>query len=609
MRPPLAAMALTAAVSLCAREASAIVRVQLAVEPPRPVAGLPFRVVYGLQIQNDRPARATPLEASPGLQVLMNGGTPTIGNFMVFGGSGGSVQMQSSVEYVFVAPRPGRYTVRGARALASDSNRVVAEHPPLTIVVEANHGQTPSPGPQRPDPFGGSPFPPGIFDDPIAPPVPPPAPVYEGPDVPPEGPLTGATFNRQGFARAMLSAPTAVVGEAVEYRAWVYVPAVEAGCEPLQEPTVTGFWSESLITPRQACADRWIPQTFEGQGLTAGLVRRLALYPTRAGALTVGPLRMNVEYLVGDSFFGRRQMVPMASGPVSLTVEDAPLEGRPRGYVPGVVGPVGITAALDRDRVVAGETVTLTLRLEASAYIGSVTAPPPALPDGVRRLPGPSHSEVDTGIFPPRGIATHTWRLVAERPGAIALGTYALDTFNPSTRRYERITAALPTLTVTGEAVSHPPDGDDEDPALRLEAFNPNARLDRHSALFTTPFRAAATLAAPPLALALWQLSKLLKRRAAARKSARDEASRNDPEALLAQSLARLEDNDPRAALDLAGRALDRGRKSVDTESTMIAEVQRSLDAVRFAGADTPSNEVRALIEQVRAALAEAGAL
>ena len=41
--------------------------------------------------------------------------------------------------------------------------------------------------------------------------------------------------------------------------------------------------------------------------MTAGMVRRIALFPTHAGRLEIGPLRMGVEYIEGDGFFGRRR--------------------------------------------------------------------------------------------------------------------------------------------------------------------------------------------------------------------------------------------------------------------------------------------------------------
>jgi len=604
------ALSFSMALGAFASPAWAEVQIDLHVDPPEPVAGQPFRVVYAMQFTNETGVRPTPLQMSPGLQVMVHGGTPTPPTMM--GGFGGMMRFTSSVEYVVVAPRPGRYTIRGARALSTQTGGTVTEHAPLTVTVVANRGQAPQPARQPRDPWGpGGFFPPGIFDDPNDPPAPaapPELPHFEGPDVPPEGPLTGGTFDARGFLRAHLSQARAYVGEEVIYRAWIYAPANDAGCEPLQEPSLTGFWNNPLLLQTRACAERWIPQTVDGHGMTSGLVRRMALYPTRAGTLDIGPMRMNIEYITGDAFFGRRQLVAVASPGLRLEALDAPAAGRPADYVPGTIGVVSLSATLDRPTARVGETLTLTIRAEGNGYLGAVTLPAPTVPDGVRLLPGPTRTALNTDVSPTRAVVTHDYRLVADRPGILPLPTYAVAYFDPATARYDHAAIPLPSLEITGEAAPADPEATREDPAIALDPFRPGARLDAHHALFTSGPRVWGTLLALPLALALGGLVRALRRRLASRARAEAESAHNDPEALFAQATAALAAGASREALDHAGRALQRAQAIARAEA--LPEVAQALDAalgrldaLRFAGDNVAPDDARTALAAVRSAL------
>ena len=90
-RPRTAAAPFALAVASCLASATAQAEVRIVVQPdpPRPIAGQPFRVTYALEIINEGGTiRATPLEVGPGLQVMMHGGAPSPPNVMMMGGPG-----------------------------------------------------------------------------------------------------------------------------------------------------------------------------------------------------------------------------------------------------------------------------------------------------------------------------------------------------------------------------------------------------------------------------------------------------------------------------------------------------------------------------------------
>jgi hypothetical protein len=462
-----------------AAEVRAQVSLQLPVDPPQPGVGEPFRVVYGLSMQGSTPVTVEPLTMPAGLEVLARPAPPSAPAGMMMGG--GMFMFRSSVTYLLRASRPGRYVLRNAIARAPDG-RIVAQVAPVTVTVSREPS---NPSPNAPDPGFNNPFP-GLFD-PMEPAPQPPEPVLPtGPDVPPDGTLTGAQALPTGFLRAVVDLATPYVGQQVVYRAFIYAPASEAGCEPLHEATLDGFWSEVLMEPRQVCAQRWIPQRVGSWTMTAGMVRRIALFPTHAGRLEIGPLRMGVEYIEGDGFFGRRRRADMATPAIVIEAREPPMEGRPAGYVPGTLGPLSITAAVDRAEVPVGETATLTVRATGNGYLGSVTLPAPRGVEGLRVLPGSSRAAVDRNTDPLRSNVTNEYRVVADRPGRFTLPTLEVPWFDPASGRYQTSQVVLPVIVATGAARAPEETDAADDPTIALEGLQRDVSLAPATSFFTS---------------------------------------------------------------------------------------------------------------------------
>ena len=581
-----------------AAEARAQVSLQLSVDPPQPAAGEIFHIVYGVSVRGNVDAIVDPLTIPPGIEVLARPNPPLIPADMMRGG--GLFMFRSSVTYVLRAPRPGRFVVRNAMARSTEG-RTVTQLAPLAITVVR---AAPNPQQVAPDPGFTNPFP-GLFD-PQQPPPPPSLPT--GPDVPPDGALTGAQASAGGFLRVLVDVPNPYVGQQVIYRAFIYVPANDGACEPLHEATLDGFWSEVLMEPRQVCSQRWIPQRVGSWTMTAGMVRRIALFPTHAGQLEIGPLRMGVEYIEGDGFFGRRRRVEMASPAMAIEAREPPLEGRPAGYVPGTIGPLSITAEIDRAQLPVGETATLTVRAQGNGYLGSVTLPSPRGLDGLRVLPGGSRSQVDRTVDPLRGNVTNEYRVVADRPGRFPMEPLNVPWFDPASGRYHVAQVPLPVIVASGAARPADETDDPLDPSIALEGLQREVSLTPETSFFTTPLRVWGAIAVIPGTLLLAGLGMGLRKWSRARRVVQAETTKNDPRALLEQADAALAAGDGPAALGLGARALDRAERGAKTVDAALAQRARAAreagDGLRFAGAAVDRDAVAATLREVRAVVA-----
>lgn len=593
------------ALGVAETSAQAQVRISVQVDPPTPEAGQVFRVIYSLRVNSSNSVAATPLDLG-GLDVLSDPGPPQMPQMAIFGG-GGMMMFNTSTEYAVRARRPGRFTIRGARAVDRQTGRVIAQSPAVTVnVVRTGSAPAVQPAPQNPMGFPMG-FP-GVFPPGMNAPEPEPEPEpqsYQGVDVPPDGRLTGAVADRSGFLRVDIDHPEPWVGQQVIWRAWIYIPAYEAGCESVREATYDGFWSEMLFEPRQACAPRWIPQRVSGTAMTAGMTRRVALYPTHSGPLTVGPLTLRIEYIEGDAFFGRRRSFEMSSPSITLTAHDPPTERRPSGWVPGTIGRVSLQASLDRTTAPVGETVTLTVRAQGNGYLGSVGLPPLATTPGVRVLPGSSQSQNDTTGDNVVGHLTNEYRLVADLPGQHSLGTLRVPWFDPSTRRYEITELVLPTLTATGEPSRPDPDATHEDPTTSLHPLRPLSHLGRHKPWFTTAWRVWAALTAVPFTLVVFTLGRVLSAAFIDRRRARRASLQSSPRELIRRAREALHNGDTTEGLSLSRRALDNAERaapegSIDTAlEEKLSRVRQHCDDARFGGTGNATEVITEVTEVI----------
>jgi hypothetical protein len=581
---------LALAILLAPAAARAAAYVELTADPPNPQAGEIIHVRYAVRIRNETAAQVAPLDFGQ-LELLSDPSPPQLP--MMWGG-GFAVSIDTASEYVLRAPAPGRYTISGARVIHAGTGRVIAQHPPLTLVVGA---------PTAPDDAGAV--------DAFVPPPP------QDPDAPPLGDLTGAEYDPTAFLRVALDTPEPYLGQQVVLRVWLYVASTEANCEITREPQLSGFWNESLLPPMRECAARWFTSNVGGRYMSVGLVRRIALFPTQTGELTIGPMAANVEVLTGGLFRSLHR-VEAHSPPLQVTVREPPAAGRPPGYVPGTVGPVSLVAQADRDQVAVGETVTVTVRATSEGSLASARIEPPSHLDGVRVRVGDTRAAHDASAGRVTTTLLTEFLIVPERPGTFDLGEVALPYWDPAAERYGVARTRLPVVRATGAALPAERPAAAGDAASELRPLTREPSLRPHASLFARGPLPVAVVAAPPLAFALAGMATALGRRAARRARSRAEAKRSDPAALVREAKRALE-GDPARAVSLAGRALDRAvaRAREQVEGGLAAlpaevrgavdDARQACDAARFAGEAAEPRDVVTRVE--RAVRAIEGAL
>lgn len=340
---------------------------------------------------------------------------------------------------------------------------------------------------------------------------------------PPSGTLDGAHFDRTAFLRTVVDKPNAVVGEQVTATLYLYVHgALGSSPEVSREATTDGFWVHDL-TPRDD-RDLTSEQTAGGVRFRVYLLKRMALFPLRAGTLTIGAMRLSAQTAMGFDTWGIAQpeAFDREGVPVAITVRDLPAEGRPPGAA-AYVGSYTIESHLDRPQAATGDAVTLTCVVRGSGNMRELHVELPTIP-GLNALAPQIRDEVNAPADLVGGTRTFEWLLVPQRAGTYTIPALGFSVYDVASGHYARVAAPSLTLVAAGNAIAGTAPVEDRTtasntpPAERV-TFGPiratSEFLRAHASIARAKWFGFALIAPPALWLML-ALVRLVQRRARA---------------------------------------------------------------------------------------------
>ena len=260
------------------------------------------------------------------------------------------------------------------------------------------------------------------------------------------------------FIRAVPSQNEAFLNEQVnvEYRLYFRAGIQLRQSRLADSWDAEGFWREDLDVE-----NRPIPSTTVEDGLRYNTItlKRVAVFPTHAGELTVDPLRIEAEALASrssndpfDRFFtrGRYQSIELASEPVEI--EARPLPGGAPPSFGGAVGAFRMEADVSRTSVEVGEGVEVRVQVSGTGNLATLAAPTLEAPGAFERYDPQVDLNLNRSLPIVRGTKAFTYVLVPQEPGRYELPPIAFSYFDPETERYETLRSRPARIEVTGEA-------------------------------------------------------------------------------------------------------------------------------------------------------------
>lgn len=236
------------------------------------------------------------------------------------------------------------------------------------------------------------------------------------------------------------------VGEQVTASWRLYTQSDILKYRSLVEPKHEDFWSEDLFIPTGHLA--WDRQIVKGQEYAVALLLKKALFPLRAGKLTITPLESEATTL--HSAFYPTASAVKKSEPLTIEVKPLPAAGRPAGFEPANVGQFELQSSVDRAQVKAGEAVTFKITIKGTGNIRNVRLPRLEKLDGFKVYEPTTREQLEKDDVI-RGEKTYTYLLMPERGGTLSLPEVRLAYFDPQAGEYQTATTQPITITVEGD--------------------------------------------------------------------------------------------------------------------------------------------------------------
>ncbi len=353
------------------------------------------------------------------------------------------------------------------------------------------------------------------------------------------------------FVRPEPTRTTAFVGEqvVVDY-VLHFSPDVRPHNTRIASPwDAAGFWREELELPVFG-GSRAV--TVDGEDYEAAAIKRVALFPARAGRLAVDSLAFELDVLrarrIGgrggilyNPYAARYEREALTAAPVVVEVE--PLPGGAPAAFRGAVGAFTMRVEADRTEAEVGEPIRVRVRLRGTGNVATLEGPRWEAPAAFEQYPPAEDETLERSGAALRGERSFTYTLVPRSGGTFELPAVTWAFFDPEAEAYRTLTSDPIPVEVVGPAAP-----------LAEQAPAPAGPPVRAEAGRWRRVRPIAALYRRPAVVALFALPLLALLGLLAVRHARD---RRDDDSALARSLRAFPEAD--AALADAAALYDAG--------------------------------------------------
>ncbi len=259
------------------------------------------------------------------------------------------------------------------------------------------------------------------------------------------------------FFAAVPSKRTAYVGEQIIVDFKIFTRVSVSQYSPTRTPNLIGFWVEEfpLKQPLEG-----VREVIDGKPYTSYTIKRVAVFATRSGTLEIDPAEIECELRLNrrktndpfDNFFspfgdpfGEIVTQKFSTRPISITVRELPLDGKP-DHFSGLVGEFDVRTSLDRRNLRTGEALTYRIDVSGAGNLRSLEEPENPFPEEFERYPVKVSDAIQKNGSRVAGSKTFEFVVIPRVSKAWTIEPYTLTYFDP--RRNEYVTKSADTLVV-----------------------------------------------------------------------------------------------------------------------------------------------------------------
>ncbi len=258
---------------------------------------------------------------------------------------------------------------------------------------------------------------------------------------------TGAkSFTDDLFIRAVPDKEKVYKGEQVTISYKIYTRHNISAPSVSKAPSFTGFWSEDLETSRSIVLEK---ENFNGKQFSSGVLKKVALFPTQTGKITVNPMELSVNVSIqkqrrrgdifdeffNDPFFGMSEIVEQKLVANPVNIEVLPLPANAPLSFKGAVGNFSFKAEANKNSVKMNEPVTIKFTVAGTGNIELIEIPELELPSGFEKYEPKINKSVNrSGKI--SGQKTVEYLLIPRAPGEKQIPSIEFSYFDPNKKEY-----------------------------------------------------------------------------------------------------------------------------------------------------------------------------
>jgi len=266
------------------------------------------------------------------------------------------------------------------------------------------------------------------------------------------------------FLRAVVDRSHVMQGEQINLAFRLYTRVSVVNYAVSKNPAMTGFWNEDTETPKNITLTT---ETINGKSYRVGLIKRVALFPTQAGVLDIGPMEVQatVQMPYGrsndpfESFFrdpfGRNTTYNVSSEALKIRVDPLP-SGAPADFK-GAVGQFAMSVVVDRKTTRTNEPVTLKVTLSGTGNVKLLEGPSIELPADFEQYSPKFSESINRQNNRISGSKTFEYLLIPRYPGLKVIKPVTMSYFDLVKKEYVRLRSPQIELNVEqGTATASP---------------------------------------------------------------------------------------------------------------------------------------------------------
>lgn len=250
--------------------------------------------------------------------------------------------------------------------------------------------------------------------------------------------------------RAIPSRRSVYVNDQVTVVYKLYFRNSVQGLDYLKLPETVGFWVEEYEIPQTN-----IPvtqETVNGVRYNVAEIKKMALFPTKSGELTVTPMQLAVNVVERrrrrdpfgsfDDFFsdpfGRTVRKVVANDPLTFHVRPLPSQGRPANFS-GLVGNFLLKVEVDKTEVKANEAISYKVRLSGSGNLKSLSKLPIEFPPSFEAYEPKVNDAVNRSGSSMTASRELEYVLIPRTSGQYRIKPLEISYFDPASETYKTL--------------------------------------------------------------------------------------------------------------------------------------------------------------------------